>query len=554
MSWDFSPSLDKNPGGCNRRCGCYGRCGRPPGNAELGRLGPSSLADLVRQCQVWYLYVLPFRVAHVPMHALPTHTRTPLNLTFLHTPPPTTTYYTHTHNAHPPTVIHWGVFSVPAFGSEWFQLYWQNGQHDDSEKNEYDAFVQATERPQFAYSEYAARFQAELYDAAQWADVLAQSGAQYVVLTSKHHEGYCMWDSRDVATTWQWNVMDVGPRRDLLGELAAAVRNVTSPVTQQPIQFGVYHSLYEWFNPLYTQDKAHNFTTTHFVDTKILPELYDLVHKYQPTLIWSDGQWEAHSDYWKAREFLDWYSTKSPVADQAVWNDRWGSDTMCHHGAFLTCSDRYHPDQALAKKWEKCLSIDKTSWGYSRKSNLHEYLTTQELVHELIVTVAQNGNLLLNLGPASGGNIPTIFQDRLHEMGTWLQVNRAAIYNTVAWSVCTNDGATPSVYYTQSTNQGANAILYAHLTEWPTSQTVDLACLVASTPLLIQMLGVPDTPLDWKVNPVQDTLQISLPTLTPDKIPCQHAWVLAIRTATTDDSAPHGGRNTADSLRSSRQN
>jgi alpha-L-fucosidase len=376
-----------------------------------------------------------------------------------------------------------------------------------------------------------------------------------------------MWDSRNVTTTWQWNVMDIGPRRDVLGEFVDALRNVhvqTSPFTQQPIQVGIYHSLYEWFNPIYLHDKAQQFTTTQFVDWKIIPELYDLVHKYQPTLLWSDGQWEAHSDYWKAREFLHWYSTKSSVAPHAVWNDRWGNDTMCQHGAFVTCSDRYHPDQTMTKKWEKCLSIDKTSWGYNRKSNLQDYLTTQEVIHELIITVAQNGNLLLNIGPASGGNIPTIFQDRLHDIGTWLQVNGPAIYSTTPWSVCTNDTATSTVYYTQrrdpQNDDDTTTILYAHLTEWPSHQIVNLACLVefqqessSSSSLWIEMLGVPDTPLEWKVDPIQNTVQISLPLLTPDKIPCQHAWVLAIRTTTTTTgSTSSTSRNDNNLIRTAR--
>lgn len=415
--------------------------------------------------------------------------------------------------------LHWGVFSVPSFGSEWFQLYWQ-GSHN----NDYRNFVQTTERPNFAYSEYAARFTAELYEPAEWAEAFAQAGAQYVVLTSKHHEGYCMWDSRDIPTTWQWNVMDVGPRRDLLGDLAAAIRNTTSPLTQQEIQFGVYHSLYEWFNPLYVQDKANNFTTTTFVDTKTMPELYDLVNKYEPSLIWSDGEWDAHSDYWNAREFLNWYSTKSVVAGRAVWNDRWGTDTLCQHGSFLTCEDRYHPDKTMPRYWEKCLSLDRTSWGYNRKAALDDYMTTQDIIHELIATVAQGGNLLLNIGPASDGRLPAIFLDRLHKIGEWLKVNGDSIYGTQAWPVCTNEGVGSDLYYTQK-----GTTVYAHLLTWSAVNRVILSC-VQSSPSSIRMLGVSE-PLTWGFLE-QGDLYVDLPLLTPDRVPCQFSWVLAVELGT----------------------
>lgn len=214
-----------------------------------------------------------------------------------------------------------------------------------------------TEHPKFSYQEYATRFRAELYEPTKWADIFAKSGAQYVVLTSKHHEGYCLWNSTNIPTTWNWNSLDVGSRRDLLGELNDAVKRQTSPFTSKQLKFGVYHSLYEWFNPLYLYDKSNQFRTQSFVDLKILPELYDLVERYDPDLVWSDGEWESSSDYWKAREFLYWYGTQSRVANTAVYNDRWGNDTLCKHGGYLTCLDRYMPNSLLTRKWENSFTI-----------------------------------------------------------------------------------------------------------------------------------------------------------------------------------------------------
>lgn len=106
-------------------------------------------------------------------------------------------------------------------------------------------------RADVAYADFAQQFRAEFFEPDQWADLFQASGARYVVLTAKHHEGFCNWPS---PTAWNWNAMDVGPKRDLVGDLAAAIRNRTD------LEFGVYHSMFEWFNPLYIADSKSNYT------------------------------------------------------------------------------------------------------------------------------------------------------------------------------------------------------------------------------------------------------------------------------------------------------
>jgi alpha-L-fucosidase len=117
---------------------------------------------------------------------------------------------------------------------------------------------------------------------------ILQAGIKYVVLTSKHHEGFTNWPSK---YSWNWNSGDVGPHRDLVGDLTTAVR-------KQGLTMGLYHSLYEWFNPLYLQDKANHYQTQEYVSKVVIPELMEIVNNYQPELIWSDGAWEASSSYW----------------------------------------------------------------------------------------------------------------------------------------------------------------------------------------------------------------------------------------------------------------
>ncbi|CAF0754252.1 unnamed protein product [Didymodactylos carnosus] len=173
--------------------------------------------------------------------------------------------------------IHWGVFSVQSY-KEWFWYAWKK----DNPDPDVVEFMRKNYPPDFTYADFAKEFHAELYDPNEWADIFQASGAKYIVLTSKHHEGYTMWPSK---YSWNWNAMDVGPHRDLLGDLANAIRNRTK------IVFGLYHSLYEWFHPLYLADKSKSFNTQLFVKQKTLPELYEIVNTYKPEVIWSDGDW-----------------------------------------------------------------------------------------------------------------------------------------------------------------------------------------------------------------------------------------------------------------------
>lgn len=422
--------------------------------------------------------------------------------------------------------IHWGLFSVPGYLSPWFQSYWQGhwsspyGNYSD-----YENFVNRTERKNFAYADYAHRFTAELYNPDYWAEMFSKSGAQYVVLTSKHHEGYCMWNSTDVATTWNWNVMDVGPRSDLLGRLARAIKNTSSASTGKQLKFGIYHSLLEFFNPLYRNDQKNNYTTQMFVDAKALPELHDLVNKYKPDLLWSDGAWESDSVYWKATQFLTWYHRQN---DDAVWNDRWGTDATCQHGSYLTCQDQYEPGTLSNRKWEKAMVMDTSSWGFNRNATAGDFLSVKQLVHTLIQVVSKNGNLLLNVAPAGDGTIHPLYMDRLMGIGQWLQVNGEAIYSSSPWSVCQNE-TSQSIYYTTK-----NDTIYAILTEWPETNYLKFECLTPSIHTRIRFLGLdPSLTIQWKKmeqgkGNKNQLVVVHLPLLTPNLIPCQHAWTLAI--------------------------
>ncbi|XP_015670793.1 plasma alpha-L-fucosidase isoform X1 [Protobothrops mucrosquamatus] len=408
--------------------------------------------------------------------------------------------------------IHWGVFSVPSFGSEWFWWYWQQ-----KKKEPYVTFMKENYQPGFTYEEFGPMFTAEFFDANQWADILSASGAKYIVLTSKHHEGFTLWGSK---YSWNWNSVDMGPKRDLVKELATSIRNRTS------LHFGLYHSLFEWFHPLFRDDAASKFKKQQFPNVKTLPELYEIVTRYQPEILWSDGDGNAPDTYWNSTAFLAWLYNDSPVKETVVTNDRWGAGTICKHGGYFTCADRYSPKHLLSHKWENCMTIDKKSWGYRRNAQLSDYLTIEDLIKQLVETVACGGNLLMNIGPTHDGRIPIVFEERLKQMGSWLALNGEAIFSTKTWRA-QNDSITPGVWYTFKPE---NSILYAIFLKWPSSGTLTLGepkAILGQTK--VRLIGYEES-LPW-ILMGEKGMMVAAPLLSFNTFPCQWAWTLELTNA-----------------------
>ncbi|XP_074832489.1 tissue alpha-L-fucosidase [Carettochelys insculpta] len=401
--------------------------------------------------------------------------------------------------------VHWGVFSVPAYGSEWFWWHWQAERRSD-----YERFMRQHYPPNTTYADLAGDFTTRDFEPRYWAWLFQQAGARYVVLTSKHHEGFTNWGS---PVSWNWNSMDTGPHRDLVAELGQALR-------ERNIRYGLYHSLLEWFNPLYLEDKKNGFKTQNFVFLKTMPELYDLVVRYKPDLIWSDGDWEGPDTYWNSTSFLAWLYNDSPVKDTVVVNDRWCNNCSCHHGGYYNCADKYKPGTLPQHKWEMCTSIDKRSWGYRSDMQLHELMTDLNIISELVQTVSFGGNYLLNVGPTKEGVIVPIFQERLLSLGKWLGVNGEAIYASKPWRV-QMENTTSSVWYTSK-----GATVYAIFLTWPEAGVLKLFSPIPSQSTHVTMLGLSEM-LKWKK--AQDKgLLITLPSVPPSLLPVQCCWTLKL--------------------------
>lgn len=310
--------------------------------------------------------------------------------------------------------IHWGLYAVPAGeyngrggGAEWIM---------DSHKI-----------PVSEYEKYAAQFNPQRFNAKEWVRIAKDAGAKYIVITSKHHDGFSIWDSKIT----EYDVMDATPfKRDILKELADACKAAD-------IQFGLYHSIMDWHQP---DAKSKDFPHQSIVDpdfTKyreqyLKPQLKELITKYNPSILWFDGEWIPE---WTEEQGKDLYNYLRKLKPSLIINNRIGKARGGFQGMNKyenAAGDFGTPEQEILKTssqeyWESCMTLN-NNWGFVKNDN--NWKTAQSLIDNLVDITAKGGNYLLNVGPSADGMIPEPSQMRLAEIGQWMKINREAIYNT----------------------------------------------------------------------------------------------------------------------------
>lgn len=313
--------------------------------------------------------------------------------------------------------IHWGLYSVPAWsGKEQYAEWFLKGllTNDTARIN----FQKRVYGDKFSYEQYKDLFKAEMFDPNQWADLFANAGAKYILLVSKHHDGYCLWPSKFAP---KWNSVETGPKRDIVGELANAIRSRTD------LKFGLYYSLPEWNSPIYRWGTDSASKVNAYVDQHMIPQMKELLSTYKPSLLFTDGEWDHSAATWKAPEIISWYF--NTVGDEAIVNNRWGGGA--DYG-FLTpeySSGIHSPN----RPWAECRGLGR-SFGLNRNEDISAYLSPQDLIHFFVMAVANGGGMTLNVGPAADGQIPLLQQERLLQLGSWIKVNNEAIYGSKAYS------------------------------------------------------------------------------------------------------------------------
>ena len=397
--------------------------------------------------------------------------------------------------------IHWGLYSVPAYTgrgeyAEWYMQQMRNPDHPSRK------FHDRTYGAHVKYEDFVGGFKAELFDANAWAKLFQKAGAKYINLVSKHHDGFCLYPS---AYAWNWNSWDVGPHRDFCMELREAMEGTG-------VKFGVYHSVYEWFHPLYLRN-PEEYALYH-----LHPMLKELIERYQPWTLFTDGEWDHPSEVWHSTEFLTWLYNESSVRDFIVPNDRWGRETRGHLGGNFTTEYGYisgHQkieDIVLDRPFEECRGIGK-SFGLNRIETTEDYMSAKELLETLCSLVAKGGNFLLNIGPAADGTIPVIMEERLLQMGSWLEVNGDAIYGTEIYTKEPQEG----IYYTKKGDR-----IYAILTRFPFgSVTLDKGPY--SPYCRARLLS---HPADITVRENGGKTELVFPPMDPEDVRCR--WLYAV--------------------------
>jgi alpha-L-fucosidase len=462
--------------------------------------------------------------------------------------------------------IHWGVYSVPAFGNEWYS---RNMYVEGTPAFKHEV---ATYGPQskFGYKNFIPMFRGQHFDADRWVDLFARAGARYIVPVAEHCDGFAMYNS----SITNWDAVKMGPRRDVVGELAAAAR-------KRGLHFGVSsHRAEHWwwydggmrfdsdvrdpqFAGLYgpaepmalpgddeTKEPNPNHLERWLPPNQAflndwLARSTELVDKYHPDFFYFDwwiGQ-PAFRPY--LRRFAAYYYNEAARRHQGVVLT-YKLEAMPANTAVLDV-ERGKLDEQRLLPWETDTSVSIHSWGYVKDD---EYRSAQSLIDELVDVVSKNGNLLLNVGPKSDGTIPDQARNVLLQIGAWLKVNGEAIYGSRPWFVY---GEGPTVVKSSAKNSDRqqytaadirftthNGALYAFVLGWPANGVLRVHSLWQGNPYLgrpicsVRLLGS-DGALAFKQE--KDGLYITLPKTKPT----EPAYAFRIAAAGAGESSCEAG-------------
>ena len=352
--------------------------------------------------------------------------------------------------------IHWGLYAVPA--GEW---------KGEKVPGIGEWIMEKGKIPVSEYEPLAKQFNPVKFDAEQWVQIAKNAGMKYIVITSKHHDGFCLWDTKYT----DYDVVDATPfKRDILGELAQECR-------KQGIRLCFYHSIMDWhhpdaqapFYPGYNDTSKSNPNFDRYVEYYLKGQLKELVRNYGPLgIMWFDGEWVKD---WTRENGWDMFEYCLSLQPDIIVNNRVGNGRQGMRG--LSKSDEFAGDYGTPEQeipatglpgvdWETCMTMNDT-WGF--KSYDNHWKSREDLLHKLVDIASKGGNFLLNVGPTAEGLIPGPSVERLATIGEWMNLNSESIYETTAsplgevpWGRCT---AKPGK-------------LYLHVFDWPANGNLEV--------------------------------------------------------------------------------
>ncbi len=392
--------------------------------------------------------------------------------------------------------IHWGLYSIPA--GEW------NGETGHAE------WIRTTARiPIDVYDRFVGQFNPVRFNAEEWVRMAKDAGMKYIVITSKHHDGFCLFDSKYT----DFDVMSTPFKRDIMKELSEAAH-------KEGIQICWYHSIMDWHHPDYlprrdweTDRSAEGADFDRYV-AHMKNQLEELVHHYGHIgVLWFDGEWENTWNHTYGNDLYDYVRGLETdiIINNRVGAGRSGMEGMNKEGEFA--GDFGTPEQQIpatglpGTDWETCMTMN-DHWGYNK--NDRNWKSATELVRMLIDIASKGGNFLLNVGPTAEGVFPDASIERLAAIGKWMKVNGEAIYGTGAspfmdlvWGRCT-----------QKKNAGGTR-LYLHVFDWPRDGMLRVPGIYNTLERAF-LLSEPDQALS--VERDEDALVITVPELPPDTV------------------------------------
>jgi alpha-L-fucosidase len=450
--------------------------------------------------------------------------------------------------------IHWGVFSVPGIGNEWYprNMYQQKEPEFQQHIQKYGS------QDKFGYKELIPLFRAEKWDPADWAKLFKAAGARYVIPVAEHHDGFAMYDS----ALSDWSAAKMGPRRDVIGELAGAVRaagmhfgtsfhraehdwffdggRTFRSDVNDPRYAGLYGPAHSWLqDPHQVLMNDWTYVSPEFANDW-LARAAEIVEKYKPEVMYFDW-WAGQPNYRpNVTRFASFYYNFSAQNGIPAVIDIKDYALDWHAGA--RDFERGMKESIEEQHWQTDTSISNISWGYLEHD---DFKTPDFIVHQLIDIVSKNGNLLLNIGPRSDGTIPEEVRNSLLDIGSWLKQNGEAIYDTTPWKIYGegptqiragfgHDKDTSSYQASDFRFTQKGQTLYAIEMAWPADGRALISSLgskrLSQRQVIarVELLGT-SAKLDWRQT--EDALEVKL----PDSVPGKYAYVFRIQIVSAQD-------------------
>jgi alpha-L-fucosidase len=393
--------------------------------------------------------------------------------------------------------IHWGLYSIPA--GEW------KGSTNHAEWIRTTAQIPLTE-----YDTFANRFNPVKFDPAEWVRMAKDAGMKYIVITSKHHDGFCLFDSKQT----EFDVMKTPFKRDILKELAEACR-------KEGLKICWYHSIMDWHHPDYLPRRewekdrsAEGADFSRYVQY-LKSQIKELLTNYGDiSVLWFDGEWESTWNTTYGKDLYNYVRSLQPsiIVNNRVGAGRSGMQGMTKEGEFA--GDFGTPEQEIPATgmpgldWETCMTMN-NNWGFNRHDN--NWKSSKDLIQKLADISSKGGNFLLNVGPTAEGVFPQQSIDRLRTIGEWMKVNGEAVYGTQASPF----NALPWGRCTQKALDGGTR-LYLHVFNWPSNGKLVLPGIFNQPRKSYVLADVKKGAL--KVSRREDALVIDLPRSIPDSL------------------------------------